>query len=612
VVRPKETQGKPETQIKGASDVGVHGSIRRPIEYLREPIAMNSGLLARLLEHASHTPHKTLYTSLHKGENVGDIRTYTALAERVAQISLLLAERGYGGERALLLYVNPLEFVESFLGCLAAGVTAVPVAVPSLKNLSSIVPIAADADIRCVLAGHRERNNLQPAFAALAGELPWHTFDESALSAVPADYRHIEVAAAERGDRIAFLQYTSGSTGQPKGVMVSHGNLDANERIIANAMRIHRDSVVIGWLPHYHDMGLIGNLLQPLYQGAHCVLMQPADFIQKPIKWLLAISRFAGTVSGGPNFAYDLCVNRIAPADCETLDLHRWEVAFTGAEPIRSETVKRFVARFAPHGLRSTSIFPCYGMAESTLFITGTEQGAGAVDIALRIDSLNVGQAVVVTDTDAEGSASFVGCGAAADETDVRIVDPERCVVLRDGHVGEIWIRGASVARGYFGDPQASAHGFGAVVAGAPLHPYLRTGDLGTVVAGQLLIVGRLKDILIVRGCNYYPQDIEACAQQAGEALLPGGGAVFQCDERIVLLHELTRQALRLDDPAQIACAVRAAVIERFGITLHDIVFIKPGQLPRTTSGKVRRALSRRMYESRAFPQLDAAMLLEV
>lgn len=573
---------------------------------------MSSSLLARLLEHGAHTPHKTLYTYLHKGENVGEILTYAALAERVAQIALLLAECGYRGERALLLYVNPLEFVESFLGCLAAGVTAVPVAVPSLKNLGSIVRIAADADIRCVLAGHRERHNLQPAFAALAGDLPWHTFVESELVAIPADYRHIEATAAGRDDSVAFLQYTSGSTGQPKGVMVSHGNLEANERIIAKAMRIHRDSVVIAWLPHYHDMGLIGNLLQPLYQGAQCVLMQPADFIQKPIKWLRAISRFAGTVSGGPNFAYDLCVNRIAPADCETLDLRRWEVAFTGAEPVRSATVERFVARFAPHGLRSTSVFPCYGMAESTLFIAGAEQGAGAAAIALRADSLNVGQAVVRTDADADGAASFIGCGAAADDTDVRIVHPERCAVLPDGHVGEIWVRGASVAQGYFGDPQASAHAFGAVAAGAPPQPYLRTGDLGTVVAGQLLIVGRLKDMLIVRGCNYYPQDIEACAQQAGETLLPGGGAVFQCDERIVLLHELTRQALRHDDPARIACTVRAAVIERFGIILHDIVFIRPGQLPRTTSGKVRRALCRRMYESRAFEPLDAATLLEV
>lgn len=572
---------------------------------------MSSGILGRLLEHGTRTAHKTLYTYLDKGEIVGEERTYGTLLQRVAKIAALLTELGYRGERALLLYVNPLEFVESFLGCLAAGVTAVPVAVPSLKHLGSIIPIAANAGIRCVLAGQREKDNLRPAFAALAGDLPWHGMGISELAAVPADLRHIEAAAAGKSDRIAFLQYTSGSTGQPKGVMVSHGNLDANERIIGNAMRIHRDSVVVGWLPHYHDMGLIGNLLQPLYQGAQCVLMQPADFIQKPVKWLRAISRFEGTVSGGPNFAYDLCLDRIGQAECETLDLRHWEVAFTGAEPVRSATVERFIARFAPHGLRGTSIFPCYGMAESTLFITGAVQGAGATAIVLRTDSLNVGQAVAHADADAHDAASFIGCGAAADDVEVRIVHPDRGTILPNGHVGEIWVRGASVAQGYFGDPPATAHAFGAATAGTHALSYLRTGDLGAMVAGQLLIVGRLKDILIVRGRNYYPQDIEACAEQADETLPSGGGAVFQCDERIVLVHELTRQALRRDDHAPIAGAVRTAVIERFGIALNDIVFIKPGQLPRTTSGKVRRALCRRMYLSSAFEPLGTATLLE-
>lgn len=573
---------------------------------------MSAGPLARLLEHCARTPHKTLYTYLDKGDIVAEARTYAALAERVAKIAAALTQWGYRGERALLLYVNPLEFVESFLGCLAAGVIAVPVAVPSLKNIGSIVSISASAGIRCVLAGPRERHTLRSGFSALAGDVSWHGTDETDLAAVPVDVRLIEAAAAGCDTCTAFLQYTSGSTGQPKGVMVSHRNLDANERIIADAMRIHRDSVVIGWLPHYHDMGLIGNLLQPLYQGAQCVLMQPADFIQKPVKWLRAISRFAGTVSGGPNFAYDLCVDRIGQAERETLDLRHWEVAFTGAEPVRRATIERFVARFAPHGLRGTSIFPCYGMAESTLFIAGAAQGAGAAAIALRTDSLNIGEAVVRTDADADGAASFIGCGAATHDADMRIVHPDLGTILPDGHVGEIWVRSASVAQGYFGDPRATAHTFGAVLADTSAPPYLRTGDLGVVVASQLLIVGRLKDTLIVRGRNYYPQDIEAYAQQqAGEALVPGGGGAFQCDDRIVLVHELTRHALRRDDPARIASAVRAAVIERFGIALHDIVFVKPGQLPRTTSGKVRRAVCRRLYLARAFEPLVAATLVE-
>ncbi|MEK6289889.1 MAG: fatty acyl-AMP ligase [Paraburkholderia tropica] len=572
---------------------------------------MSAGILARLLEHSARTPHKTLYTRLDRGESVAEERSYAALLERVATIAAALSEAGHRGERALLLYVNPLEFIESFLACLAAGVTAVPVAVPSPRHLDAILPIVRDASVRCVLAGWRERQTLRPGLDALA-ELAWPELDEQALSGLAPDLRLIEAAAAGPAERIAFLQYTSGSTAQPKGVMVSHGNLDANERVIANAMRIHRDSVVVGWLPHYHDMGLIGNLLQPLHQGAQCVLMQPTDFIQKPLRWLRAISRFAGTVSGGPNFAYELCLKRIDPAEQETLALRHWEVAFIGAEPVRGETVARFVERFASQGLRGSSMFPCYGMAESTLFVAGARHGQGAAAIGLRANALSVGAAVVRAEPDEPGAACFIGCGTAAPGTALRIVDPDRHTLLPDGRIGEIWLRGVSVALGYFGNPQASADSFEARLADAPAEAHLRTGDLGTVVDGQLLIVGRLKDMLIVRGRNYYPQDVEACAQQLDEALTPGGGAVFQSDERVVLVHELSRQALRHGQAARIADAVRVAVIEGFGIALHDIVFIRPGQLPRTTSGKVRRAQCRRLYESRGFEALDTATPLEV
>jgi len=573
---------------------------------------MIDNLILRLCAAAAIQPDKVAFRYLERGEQVTQELPYSELAARVAAVSGSLGRGNYRGRRAVLLFAQPLEFIQAFLGCLAAGVTAVPLAVPSLKNIDALAGICRNADAACVIAGVQERLQLQAALDARTGPMPWHALDELLAG---ADAQADPGSGIAAGD-IAFLQYTSGSTGAPKGVMVTHANLLANGAAICRGMRMSRDSVFVSWLPHYHDMGLIGNLLQPVYLGASCTLMRPIDFIQKPLRWLQAVSEFGATISGGPNFAYDLCISKIAEEQRTGLDLSCWEVAFTGAEPVKAATVARFAQAFALCGLRPGSIYPCYGMAESTLFITGGEVGVAASVKHFQTDSLTIGKAVSRTDADAPQALPFVSCGQPHGGEQLRIVHPDTHLPLPAGHVGEIWLRGDSNAVGYHANPEASERGFGARLIGDVGGPYLRTGDLGTVEDGQLYVLGRLKDVLIVRGCNYYPQDIESAAQTAHAALAPNGGAVFQRatphDEQLVLVHELTRQGVREGDLEQVAEAVRGAVIAEHGIALAKIVLIKPGQLPRTTSGKVRRNLCREMFEREELPDIRDAAAMEL
>jgi acyl-CoA synthetase (AMP-forming)/AMP-acid ligase II len=565
-----------------------------------------------MCRHADRTPDKVIYTYLEKGELAASSCTFAQLRDRVFSIANVLTDSGYRGERAVILDTNPLSFVQAFLGCLAAGVVAVPVAVPAPKNAGSVVTIGRNAQIRCVLAGPKEQKLRDPVCADL-GSVRWHDFHAIDTVAMVQPHAGFEEIACHKPERLAFLQYTSGSTGIPKGVTVTHRSLMANQAIIGDTMRMHQDSVVIGWLPHYHDMGLIGNLAQTLYQGCHCVLMQPTDFIQKPVRWLRAISTYRGTVSGGPNFAYDLCLTRVPAEQREDLELGSWEVAFNGAEPVKSTTISRFNAVYRPYGLRSTSMFPCYGMAESTLFISGAEQGAGATSICLRRSALSIGDAADPSDAADQDSASFVECGVTDGRIKLRIVHPETRNLMPDGRVGEIWINGTSVSEGYFNNPQATHDAFDATIAGQPEETYFRTGDLGLLRDGHLIVVGRLKDMMIIRGRNVYPQDIEGTAQSSHPALVLGGGCVFQRsgfdDERVVLVQEMTREGMKEYDLSEIQAKITEGVACSQGISLGVIVLIKPGHLPRTTSGKVRRSRCREVYERGEFETVNAAML---
>ena len=575
-------------------------------------------LVAVLRARALADPDRRLYTFLADGEREEERLTAAELDRKARAIGAALEGAGLAGQRALLLYPPGLEFVAAFLGCLYGGVAAVPAYPPrSNRNLPRLLAIARDARPAIALT----TGELAAKLSGLAVAVP----ELAAVRLLSTD--GLDLAAAEGWrdpgsgrDTLAFLQYTSGSTAAPKGVEITHGNLLHNEEMIRQAFGQSERSVIVGWLPLYHDMGLIGNVLQPLFLGAPCVLMSPIAFLQRPKRWLQAISRYRATTSGGPNFAYDLCVRKIAPHDREDFDLSSWDLAFNGAEPVREETLARFAEAFAPAGFRREAFYPCYGLAEATLFVagpgrdeSGATKGAGA---AASFDAMALENgAVEPRPPGAPGSRSLVSCGRAWSGQEIAIVDPESAARLPDGRVGEIWVRGASVARGYWRNPEATAAAFGARLAGDDGGAWLRTGDLGFVDqdpgGGDLYVTGRLKDLVIVRGRNLYPQDIELTAEKSHPALRAGCSAAFaverEGEERLVLVQEIEVQSAPLDgaplgleagapevlDIGLVAEAVRRAVAEEHEVQVDRVVLIRPRTIPKTSSGKIQRHAAR-------------------
>jgi acyl-CoA synthetase (AMP-forming)/AMP-acid ligase II len=555
-----------------------------------------ANLIDLVCARAAESPDRPVFTFLRDGLTPGDTITFAALDRRARGTAAWLQARFPPGARVLLLHPPGVEFTIAFLGCVYAGLVAIPAYPPRGREIDPrIRAIAADAQAALALT----TADLLPRLTAMtsgAGDfarVQWAASD--AMSEVSADaWRH----PSPSGDTPAHLQYTSGSTATPKGVVVTHRNLLRNLLDMHLGWQHDADSVIVSWLPHFHDMGLVYGLLEPIFAGVHCYQMPPVAFIQKPVRWLRAITTFKATHSAAPNFAYDLCVRKIKPDDRLALNLANWIVAVNGAETVRAETMSRFVEAFGPVGFREESLCPGYGLAEATLKVTASQRGRRPVRLSVDGAALNRSQ-VVVAGSGALGARTLVGCGTSAIDTDVTIVDPEtrrRCGA--DG-VGEVWVAGSAVAAGYWNRPAETAETFNAFLAGEGHGPFLRTGDLGFLRDGELYIVGRLKDVIIIRGQNYYPQDIEQTVETIGPGLRSHGCAAFSVDldgeERLIVAQEIERVA-RDADVAEITGRIKQTVAEAFEVHVYDVVILREGALPRTSSGKIQRQECRRTY----------------
>ncbi|MGW1978117.1 fatty acyl-AMP ligase [Streptomyces sp. NPDC001889] len=520
---------------------------------------------------------------------------YAELDRTAKGIASWLQERDLRGRQVLLLYPSGLAFIGAFLGCLYAGAVAVPAPLPSEqgRHFQRVSGIVRDARVGAVLT-------LAEYAPAVVSWLADEDFSEVACLATDADA--VGDPGAWKDPRLgpgnlAFLQYTSGSTSAPKGVMVSHGNLLANEAAISRATGTTPDSVVGGWLPFYHDMGLIGHVLQPLWLGATSVLMSPASFLRKPARWLRMVGDYGITSGGGPNFAYDLCVRRITDAQMEGVDLSSWRTACNGAEPVRAETVRAFADRFAPYGFRPEAMFPCYGMAETTLLVTGTPRHRSAV--VREADAAGLERGALEGPYPGAPRRALVSSGVArAEDFEVRVVDPESRVERPGGRVGEIWVRGASVAAGYWERPEVNTEVFGARIAGREeLGSWLRTGDLGVLDGAELFVTGRLKEMILINGRNVYPYDVESAVRTLDPAL--GAGAAFGVEaggrERLVVVQEI-RAAAAAADPRSVAAAVQQLIGREFAVPAGAVLLVRPGTVRRTTSGKIQRTLMRKLF----------------
>ncbi|MEH2067483.1 MAG: AMP-binding protein [Nostoc sp.] len=545
---------------------------------------------------AIYQPQQTAYTFLVDGETQEVSITYQELDLQSQNIAAYLQFLGARGERALLLFHPGLEYIVAFFACLYAGVVAVP-AYPPRRNqkMSRLKAIIADAQPKVLLTTEALLTNInqftsEPELARLRC---------LAIDKIEEHQASWQKTALE-SSTLAFLQYTSGSTGTPKGVMVSHGNLLHNSALIYKCFEHTLNSKGVIWLPPYHDMGLIGGVLQPLYGGFPVILMSPENFLQKPLRWLTAISHYKATTSGGPNFAYELCANKITDEQKATLDLSSWQVAFNGAEQIRAETQERFAAAFAGYGFRSSAFYPCYGMAETTLIVSGGLKEAEPVLEIINRDALEQKRVVPASQENYQAQ-KLVSCGHLL-EQQIIIAHPETLTCCLPNEVGEIWVSGSSVAQGYWNLPEETQRTFQAYLADTKAGPFLRTGDLGFLKDGELFVTGRLKDLIIIRGRNHYPQDIELTVERSHPALRQGYGAAFSVDvdgeERLVIAFEVERSYLRNLDVNEVVMAIREAVRQQHEILVYAILLLKTGSIPKTSSGKIQRHACRSGFQA--------------
>jgi acyl-CoA synthetase (AMP-forming)/AMP-acid ligase II len=544
------------------------------------------------------------------------VLTYAELDRRARAIAARVQRRAPVGARALLAYPPGIDFVSAFFGCLYAGVIAIPTAAPRFgkqdQMLARLQAIAANAEPALLLSTCATLVALTQA-SALPG------VEHLATDQLDADLANDWQEPSLEPETAAYLQYSSGSTGAPKGVVLTHRNVLANLSLIHQAFGITRASSGVSWLPTHHDMGLVGSVILPIYEGAPIRMLSPIAFLQRPVRWLQAISEYRATTSGGPNFAFDLCVRRVTAEQRAALDLSHWSVAYTGAEPIRADTLERFAAAFASCGFRREALFPCYGLAEATLMVSGGPQGAPPRVRKIDPEALSHNRVGPPAGPDAP-AREVVSSGRIWPRVAVAIVNPhtrERCAA---DEVGEVWVASPSVGQGYWQREAETAAAFGVRTAATNDGPYLRTGDLGFLLDGDLHITGRLKDLIIVNGENHYPQDIELTAELSHPAIRQGGCACFSIDrgqrEEVVVAVEIDRHYHREQarrgaaggaglDLEVVRRDIRQAVTAAHGIQVHAVVLLKHGSLPMTSSGKIQRHACRAAYAAGTLSELE-------
>jgi acyl-CoA synthetase (AMP-forming)/AMP-acid ligase II len=571
-------------------------------------IRLPRDLVELLRTRAGQQPDAVASIYLADGEDEERRLTYGALDRRSRALAALLQAYGAAGERAVILMPSHIEFILAFFGVLYAGAIAVPAPMPRPNRPSPHVSaIFANSDARFVIARRKDADRLRNALAESGVAL------SSVILITVSDAHSVDPdlwkAPGIRGGSVAYLQYTSGSTTVPRGVVITHENVMANLAMVARSFDHRPRAPIVGWLPMYHDMGLISNVLQPLFLASTSVFTSPFAFLQRPWRWLEAISRYRGGSSGAPNFAYDLCARKVTPEQRAKLDLSCWSTAFCGSEPVRAETLRRFAETFAPCGFDPSAFYPCYGLAEATVFVAGGFNDGSHV-VALDAEALER-RRVERLPCDTQNAKLLVGCGAPAPGIRLRIVDPDSKRLCPPNQVGEVWISGANVAREYWNDPELSQRTFDARLPHDSAR-YLRTGDLGFLAGDDLFIAGRRKDMIIIDGRNIYPQDIEAAVETASPQVKPGGSVAFAASpedgEALVIVAEMEgmrpapvgtsdwRQRQGGSAVRETALAIRNEVSTAFDVPISAIALVAPGAVPRTTSGKARRAACRMSF----------------
>ncbi|HEU4363324.1 MAG TPA: SDR family NAD(P)-dependent oxidoreductase, partial [Mycobacterium sp.] len=572
---------------------------------------MSSTLVDLLRQRAKSCQDRVAFRFSRDGEERDSRQvSYVGLDAQARRIAAGLQQQGAAGEPVLVLCSPGLDFIASYFGCLYAGAIAVPVHPPTRDHLvPRVESIIADIQPGFAITTAEMQAKIRATVDGLVTERPlrWFLADGDVL-ADGAQWIAPDLGA----DAVAMVQYTSGSTSAPKGVVLTHGNLVHNLEAIRQAWNAEIDGSATGvfWLPPFHDMGLIGGLLETLYVGGTSVLMPPTAFIKRPMRWLEAISRHRATITAAPNFAYDLCVELSTPEQRAALDLSSWSAALCGAEPVRTATLDGFAEAFAPSGFHKEAFLPVYGLAEGTLLVSGGSDSP--VPVVRHVDRAALREnRVIEVPGDRPTTATLVGCGRPRGGQRVVIVDPETRRVCRPDEVGEIWLGGPSVAHGYWGSPEQSAETFAAYtseLSDTGEGPFLRTGDLGFLWAGELFVTGRRKDLIIIRGNNHYPNDIELTVQNCHPALMPGRGAVFavapepDAAEQLVVVQEVNHSGVDSAELAAMIQHIRTAVTERHEIRAHAVVLVEPLQLPTTSSGKIQRSACRQQFLDGTLP----------